>query len=137
MLYWNSWLLPSRLQFPSYFLLKPQYSSRSPSSSGCLMATESYQHWKAHHEYIKNTYNSIAKKLKPNLKMARGAERTVIQRRHKNGQHVCKKVLNIPNHHSSLLIIGKTANQNHDGTSPHIRMAIIEKSKKKQALARV
>ena len=61
--------------------------------------------------YEKNFVNSIAKKKKSNLKMDRGSEQTFFQRRHKDGQQVHEKVLNITNL--------RNANQNHNEISLH------------------
>ena len=60
-------------------------------------------------KYTKNSYNSVAKKKKTqsDLKMGRGTEETVFQRRHTNGHQAHKKMLNLTNHQGN-------ANQNHN-----------------------
>ena len=51
--------------------------------------------------------------------MDKGSEQTFFLRRHRDGQQVHKKILNITNHQ-------KNANQNHSEISPQpVRMAII------------
>ena len=61
----------------------------------------------------KNSYNSkTTKNREPNFKMDRGAEQTLFQRRHTNGQEVHERMLNITNPQEN-------ANQNHTEITPH------------------
>ena len=53
----------------------------------------------------------IIKKKQSNLKMGRGFELTLFQRKHIDGQQVHEKMLNITNHN---------ARQNHNELSPHM-----------------
>ena len=49
-----------------------------------------------------NTYNSKTKPKSIQLKMSRGTEWILIQRRHTNGQQVHEKVLNITDHQGNV-----------------------------------